>query len=354
MTFVKAIKDNAQLIRASVASAGNDLRLGANEAPPAIMSVFLGTGITDIIDKICSGDKTDNLNLGKLDLGIAHLPNILKDNTDRNRTAPIAFTGNKMEFRAPGSSESIGLPVTFINAAMTDAIESVCRLFERLSIDNVQRDCLIKTIKMLALETADIRFDGNCYDKAWQTLAEQRGLPVLKNTPQSVNAFFDEKLTEFLVSNNVFSKTEIKFRGQAALERYSKTIDMEAHVLLDMVISEILPALDKSLTQAGNAIGSINSCAAKDFEPAGNGKISVFQKRFENIFSLGTLISQKADQLSLVKDQAKAAADNLEKAFIYADNVIPLMDEIRLLCSNLEKFVSSENWPYPKYWEILF
>lgn len=354
MIFVKAIRDNSALLRASVASAGNDHRLGANEAPPAIMSVFLGTGITDIIKKICSGNKTQGLNISKMDLGISYLPHILKDNTDRNRTAPMAFTGNKMEFRAPGSSDSISLPVTIINAAMTDTIDSVCSLVKSLAIDNSSDECLLKTIKILAEETEDIRFDGNCYSPDWLKNAIEKGLLELKTTPEAVKSFFDEKLTRFLTDNGVYSKNELIYRGNAALERYIKIIDIEAHVLCDMILSEILPGADKSISLSGDALSKIKSSVSKTLNTPEDKRFSLYEKRFEYIFTTTSDLYSKTTKLQIKRDELKKI-DDIKKASMYCvHQIIPAIKEVRALCDSLEQFISSKHWPYPKYWEILF
>ncbi len=243
VAILRAVYQYGDLLRASIASAGNDHRLGANEAPPAIMSVFLGERLTEILNDIKAGKEIKKTEEFIIDLGISKLPSILRDNTDRNRTSPFAFTGNKFEFRAVGSAASISLPNTVLSAAVADSLDVISNEIEsELKKGTEFNAAVLNVLKKHIIETEPIRFEGNNYSKEWEEEAARRGLPNVKRTAYALDAFIAPKNVEMLLRQNVFSKEELEARYHIRLEQYVKTLDIEVDTLCDIIQTSVLPA----------------------------------------------------------------------------------------------------------------
>lgn len=352
LAFVKGVLDHGALLRASVASAGNDLRLGGNEAPPAIMSVFLGKAITDALDIIEKGGSGSAMTKSELDLGLSHLPSIVKDNTDRNRTSPIAFTGNKFEFRAVGASESIGFPVTVLNAIMVYGMDFVTSRLKALSTEGKTREEAVTVLlNELALETKAVRFDGNSYDTSWTSEAVTRGLPVLRKTPEAAQVLFDDNQAGLLVEKKILTPQEIVSRRNVAMERYIKTIEIESQIMLLMTRGDVIPS---ALRHQREAADSIN-CASHALAGLEMDECLLIQRQ-----ALSTVTSALAESiecaryLSDLRAELHKIEDPMKKAEFCSSRVIPAMERLRRPCDILEEIVDRREWNLPKYQDILF
>jgi len=346
MATIKAVNTHADLLRASVASAGNDHRLGANEAPPAIISVFLGEQLTDILDNIEKGKITKATDAAIIDLGISKLPVLSKDSTDRNRTSPFAFTGNKFEFRAVGSSQSISLPATVLNTIVAESLDILAGKIKAKGGDVKQ--AALDVIREEIKANKAILFMGDNYTKEWEKEAAKRGLPNKKTGYEALKDLKTDKALRLFEKYGVLSPVELKSRYHVRLERYIKEIDIEAATLFTMVQSQILPAAaayQKSLAQSiKNAMDVI-----------GDGKELGPQKELLRLVS--TLISDAQKQVGELKkglEKAKAIDSEEKQAAYFCDVIKPCMGKVRQTVDTLELYVDNELWPIPKYWEMLF
>ncbi len=342
---IKAVFENADLLRASVASSGNDHRLGANEAPPAIISVFLGSQLLSILEDIEAGNISKATDKEIIDLGLSALPILSKDNTDRNRTSPFAFTGNKFEFRAVGSEQSIAFPATVLNTIVADAIDKLADKIEANKGSDINK-VVIEVIRGELKEIKAVIFNGDGYSEAWHTEAEKRGLPNLRTTPEALEALISEKALSLFEKYGVLSRVELKSRFYIRNERYIRNIDIEVKCLINMTQTQILPAaigyqsgLAKSIARVTSVLGS---------EPAA-------QK--EMLKELSETISAVKSGLDKLSEIFKAAADihdETKKAKFYSTDLLPAMNSVRSSIDSLEGMVDDEKWPLPKYWEMLF
>jgi len=342
---LKAVHDHADALRVGIASPGNDHRLGANEAPPAIISVFLGQTLSAILDKIESGRAIEGSSEEAiLSLGVSKLPVIARDNTDRNRTSPFAFTGNKFEFRAVGSSANTSFPVTFLNAAAADAFNQLSDRMEKKLAGAKSRDgAVLELIREVIRETKAIRFEGNGYSEEWRKEAEKRGLPNLRTTPEALRVFDKKGSMDFLAEGKVLSQEEIKARHVIMLERYIKQIEMEASTLLELVDTYILAAVEKEIFRIAEMVGNVKSA----------GK-SIAADRLEDIKALYESMLKARAHLDGELKKALEIHDESKRADVLCDKVMTAMSKLRALCDETEGLVSDEIWPLPKYREILF
>lgn len=337
VTVLKAVHEHADMLRLGIAAAGNDHRLGANEAPPAIISAFLGQSLNDILDRIESGKvieaKTEE---AIINLGVSKLPLVSKDNTDRNRTSPFAFTGNKFEFRAVGSSSNISFPVSILNAAVADAFSLMAdRLEKKLSAGEKRDDAVLSLVKEVILETKAVRFEGNNYSDEWAQEAKRRGLPNFLNTPETLAAIEASKRYEFLIKQNVLTEDEFKARFNIILERYIKQIEMEALTVMELVDTHVFPALESELarlTQSGCEKG-VRGIKAK--------------KLYDELLTARADVDKHFEQAAKTHDEGK-------KAKMLCEKVLFSMGKVREVADEIEGFVSDEFWTLPKYREILF
>jgi glutamine synthetase len=344
-TVLKAVHDHADVLRVGIASPGNDHRLGANEAPPAIISAFLGESLSGILNKIESGALIESSSEDAiLSLGVSRLPVVARDNTDRNRTSPFAFTGNKFEFRAVGSSANCAVPISILNAAVADAFAQVAdRLEKKLGQTKSRDEAVLGLIRELIKETKNVRFEGNNYSADWKAEAEKRGLPNLMTTPEALKVFEDKKATEFLVKQNVLSSDEIKARHNIMVERYIKQIEMEAATLLEIVQTAVFPAIEAQITKISTMIAAVKDA----------GK-SIAVDRLEDLKSIYEKLLKAKSALETDYTVAVDTHDEHQKAKSLSDKVLPSMLKVRALADEAEGLIADELWPLPKYREILF
>jgi glutamine synthetase len=344
---LKGVHKHAALLRAGIASSGNEHRLGANEAPPAIISVFMGSMLTRVIDEIVEGKSSGSAEQAMIKLGVARLPEIQKDNTDRNRTSPFAFTGAKFEFRAVGSSASIAFPIVLVNAAVAEAIgELTDELRDELKDTKSIDDAVLKVVRKAFKESELIRFEGNNYSDEWVKEAESRGLPNVSRTPEALEALTAKPAKKTLTSLGIFTKEELEARYHVRMERYSKDLLIEMHTLKEMIDTLVLPA---AYTYAGNLAASAAQAKAA-------GITVVPQVDAAN--EVGTMIQTlrtRRNELVKVLDQAEGMHDALEKqAKLLTSAGAEAMQHVRETSDALELVVGDEYWPLPKYREILF
>jgi glutamine synthetase len=346
----KAVYKYADLLRASVATAGNDHRLGANEAPPAIISVFLGEQLTNILNNLLERKKTEFTDNDIIDLGINKLPVISKDNTDRNRTSPFAFTGNKFEFRAVGSSQSISTPNMTLNVMVCDVLnEFADKIEENLKkytdFNTAVMEVIIEAIK----ETKPIYFEGNNYDPEWEKEAQRRGLPNYKTTPEALKTLLLPKNKELFIKYNVLSESEIKSRYNIFIEKYNKTINIEAETAIMMAKTIILPAVLKYQTLLANNIYSLQIAKLNSND------IIDSQSRFLNYYSkLVKDLNEKISNLENKLEKVSNIEDEEKKAEYYCKEILTAMQELRNVVDKLEEETDDEYWTLPKYREMLY
>ena len=344
--IIEAVDEYADLLRVSVASPGNDHRLGANEAPPAIISIFLGEELEKVVESIRNDTFFEKSGTTKMNIGTTVLPHFTKDNTDRNRTSPFAFTGNKFEFRSLGSSLSVSGPNVVLNTAVAEVLS---RFYEKLK--DVAAEDMEAAVHELVKEsiTAHERviFNGNGYTDEWVKEAEERGLYNLKSTPDALPAFIADKNKELFKKHHIFTESELESRYEILLENYSKTIHIESLTLKDMVLTQFLPSVGEYADQltasvtAKSALDSHIGCKA-DMK-----LIRLLSDGYDKLFDL-------VGQLSEDTDKAEAMDDSLEQARFYHDTIIEDMEQIRKVADSLEGYLPDGILPYPKYEEILF
>ena len=340
---IKAVDEYQDLLRLSVASAGNDHRLGANEAPPAIVSVFVGEELEGVIEALEKGVKYNGKGKSVMKLGVDTLPEIPKDTTDRNRTSPFAFTGNKFEFRMVGSSFSLSGPNIVINAAVASVLKEFADRLEKASDFNAAlHELVVDTLK----KHRRIIFNGNNYSDEWKEEAAKRGLSDLKDTAEAMPHFADEKNIAMLESMNVFSRREVVTRTEIMLENYSKTIVIEALAMSEMAKRDIYPAVNKYV---------LSLCASLEAEKAaGVGDGAAEKELIASLAADNASLYFKTKELDELLVAEKSYTDAAAQAKFIADKIIPVMREIRAYADEMETKVSSEYWPFPTYGEILF
>jgi len=341
-TVIRAVDKYARLLRAAVANPGNEHRLGANEAPPAIVSVFLGDQLTDIFEQLATGGAKSSKQGGNLKLGSSTLPPLPKDCTDRNRTSPFAFTGNKFEFRMVGSSQSTAGPCFTLNTMVADTLMEIADELERSK--DVKGDAQ-KLLKKIASEHSRVIFNGDNYSEEWVKEAEKRGLPNIRSTVESIETILEKENVELLKRHNVLSKHELHARTEILLENYSKTLNIEANVTLNIAKRQILPAC---IQYTAELASSVNGMAAAGITPA------VQKRELEKTNSLIEDLSSAIIALEKAVGKAKATEKVLAKAKCYRDDVVLAMLEVRKAADTLEMIVDADLWPLPSYAEMLF
>ena len=341
---IKAVDDYQDLLRISVASAGNDHRLGANEAPPAVVSIFLGDELTAILRAIETDTPYDGKEKEVLKVGVHTLPRFPKDNTDRNRTSPFAFTGNKFEFRMLGSNASVSNPNVVLNTAVAEELKEFADALEGAeNFEAALHDLIQKVIR----EHKRIVFNGNGYDDAWLIEAEKRGLLNLRTTPDAWGRFLDPKNVALFTTHKVLSETEMRSRYEINMENYCKVLNIEATTMIDMVRKDILPAV----SGYGAALAD-NALAKKGL--TGKADCSYEEELTEEISGLTGKLYRKVKVLEQAEAEAKAVSDAGAQAMEYKDKVLPAMADLRKTADTLETLTAAEYWPYPSYGEILF
>ena len=343
VAVIKAVDDYQELLRVSVATAGNDHRLGANEAPPAVVSMFVGEELEGILEAIEKDEPYDTKEKDVMKVGVHVLPRFAKDTTDRNRTSPFAFTGNKFEFRMPGSALSISGPNVVLNTAVAEELRQFADALEEAAYFN---SALHELIKKTIREHKRIIFNGNGYDDEWLEEAARRGLANLRTTPDALPAFISEKSVSLFQTHKVFTKEEIEARYEILLENYCKVLSIEANTMLDMARREILPATSEyssSLASAAVTKKTMNPAAAVGYE----------EKTSLRISDLTSDMLTKAEELEDELMKAKSCGDTTEEAVYFKDHVLPAMNALRIDGDALETVTSREYWPYPTYGEML-
>ena len=340
--IIKAVDEYADLLRLSVASPGNDHRLGANEAPPAIISIFLGEELEAVVEALVEGKNYTSAGGIMFNVGVSSLPDFPKDTTDRNRTSPFAFTGNKFEFRMVGSNLNIGGPNTILNTIVANSLKEFADELEGVSDFNTSlHDLLVKTIK----EHKRVIFNGNGYGDEWKKEAEERGLPNFNSTVDVLPCLTEPKNVELFTKFGVYSEVELHSRKEILLENYSKTINIEALTAADMAKTEILPAVMRFGKDICDIAASKKSVG---IEPV------VEMATATKVNDLTAALSEKATRLSdaILRAQAMTEAESMARA--YHDDVFALMQSLRAVADELETIVGEEYWPYPTYDELLF
>lgn len=348
---IKAVHEHADLLRASIASVSNDHRLGANEAPPAIISIFLGSQLADVLDEIESSRSIIKKvkNEDSLWLGIPKIPQISFDTTDRNRTSPFAFTGNKFELRAVGSSENSSAPMTVLNAIVADQLVKFKTEVDKLIKKGEKKDvALLTVIKKYIKESKDIRFEGNGYSDEWAAEAEKRGLSNIKTTPKALDAYVSEKSTELFAKLNIFSARELHARHEILLESYFKKLQIEARVMGEVTNSMIIPAAiayQNSLIENAKGLKELGLGAEALATP-----LAIINKLSSHLNVVKTSIDEMLEQ----RKKVNAIEESREKAIAYDEKVKSYFDTIRYHTDKLEQIVDDSVWPLPKFRELLF
>ena len=342
--IIKAIDEYQDLMRVSIASAGNDHRLGAAEAPPAIMSIFLGDDLEEILECIEKGTSYKNQGAGRMEIGVHVLPSFPKDTTDRNRTSPFAFTGNKFEFRSCGSSMSVSGPNTILNTIVAEEL----RLFaDELEKADDFTDSLNDLIKRTIQEHKRIIFNGDGYSEEWKKEAKRRGLLNLPTTVDAMPTVLLKKNIDLFEKHGIYTETEVRSRYEINLDVYSKTINIEAQTMVEMALRQILPSVNKYVKQLAEAMslkGMIDPLFKSGMERDLIRKLSVLEdKAYTQVGELQKLLAK-----------APSYDNNLECAIYYKDRIIPAMEKLRSFCDEMEINTSSEFWPFPTYGDLLF
>ena len=342
--LVAAVDDHAYLLRASVASAGNDHRLGANEAPPAIISVFLGDALTPIVDALIKKEQPEAHDRARMDLGVPALPNVLRDNTDRNRTSPFAFTGNKFEFRMCGSQQNLSDP----NVVLNTAVAEQCERFVSYIDEHADEDFTTAAMRFVRHTFRDherILFDGNGYSEEWEKEAERRGLPNLKSTPDAIPSIVKPENIAFFEKYGVLSEAETRARYVAKAEQYAKLLNIEANTMVNMARTMYLPAIS---AYAGDLATSVATRAEIGVDAAAD-------KATVKALSEGSAaILAATDELEAANAKARELDDVAAEDNAYRDEVLPLMDKLRAAVDAMETVTSKDYWPVPSYNDMLF
>ncbi len=355
INFIKAVNDNADLLRAAIASAGNDHRLGANEAPPAIISIFIGTQLTNILDeieqkvknrKMTPDEKTDiKLNIGKI-------PKIIIDNTDRNRTSPLAFTGNKFEFRAVGSAANCGPTVIAFNTILANQLKIFKNDLDiEMSKDTDKDEAILKILRKYISGSKNILFEGNGYSKEWAVEAKKRGLSNFKNTPSALKAYIYPQTIELFEKNNILSSTELHARWEIKHENYSKVLQIESRVLADISGNHIIPTAIKYQNIILENIKGLKQVLSDDeFESQAEGQLYLLGKISGHITEIRKFVKEMIEK----RKNANSIENAEEKSIYYCQEIKPFLDKIRYHTDKLELLIDDEIWPLPKYREMLF
>ena len=343
--ILKAVDEHADLLRESAADVGNDNRLGGDEAPPCIISVYLGEQLQDVLDQLIRTGTADHSISGeKLDTGVTTLPDFLKDATDRNRTSPFAFTGNKFEFRMVGSEDSVGEPNIVLNTIVAQAFAEACDELEKAEDFNMAVHDLIKK---LAKDHQRIVFNGNGYSPEWAKEAEKRGLSIINNMLDAIPALTSEKSISLFEEFNVFTKAELESRAEIEYEIYAKKRNIEAKVMIDIVRKQIIPATIRYTTVLAESVNQVRSAA----------EAADVSTQVEMLTEVSACLKDTKEKLVKLEEyEAKGVtlSDTKERAFYYRDYVLPAMEAVRKPVDRLEMLVDKSMWPMPSYGDMIF
>jgi glutamine synthetase len=340
--LLKAVDTHADILRATCAHAANDHRLGANEAPPAIISIFMGEELTEIMEKIAKGEKVSVKGKQVLTVGVETLPLIPKDNTDRNRTSPFAFTGNKFEFRMVGSSQSIAGPNVALNSITAEALDEIATRLEKARDKNAEVAAIIKEAYK---KHSRIIFNGNNYAEEWVTEAEKRGLPNVRNSVDALKAFDSDKAFALFEKYEVFSRKELHSRYEIYVEHYAKQINIEGLVAIDMAKKQFIPAGIEYATFLADSIGTMTAVSMS---------APVQEDLLKKVNALLASAYKNLAKLEAAVAKAQATADTVKKAESYRDKVVPAMQALRTDIDAMEMILPGDMWPVPTYADLLF
>ena len=341
---IKAVDEYADLLRTSVATPGNDHRLGANEAPPAIISIFVGEELEAVIDAIASDSPYAGPVKMKMDLGVDVLPKFSKDTTDRNRTSPFAFTGNKFEFRMPGSAENLSDCNTILNTAVAKELKGYADELEKA--DDFT-SAAIALVKRTIRDHRRVIFNGNGYTAEWEEEAAKRGLPNKKNTPAALPALIEPKNIALMEEFGVLTKVEMESRYEVEMEHYAKVINIEALTMLEMARKQLLPAVNAYMSEVANT-------AASKLAVSENLSVRSETKALTRLSADADAMSDAVDELQAAVDAAKALSDESAKAVAFHDDVLPKMDALRAAADDAETICGEDYWPLPSYSKMLY
>ncbi|MCF8334987.1 MAG: glutamine synthetase III [Bacteroidales bacterium] len=356
INVIKAVYEHADLLRASIAFTGNDYRLGAHEAPPSIISVFIGRKLTQMLNEL--EQRIDNTKMtpeekGELKLDIGKIPEILLDNTDRNRTSPFAFTGNRFEFRAVGSSANIASPIIVLNTIVADQLNAFKEEVDQLiSSEKIKKDeAIFRVLKQYIIESREIRFEGDGYSQEWVEEAARRGLTNIKSIPGSLEAFLSPKTIEVFRKNNILNERELEARQGIQLEHFTKRMQIEARVLGDLAMNHIIPtAIKYQNTMLENIKDLREIYPEEQYKVMTHHQLDTVEKIARHV----NTIREKVVDMVNTRKKANQIENEKEKAYAYHEQVVPFFSEIRNHIDKLERIVDDETWPFPKYREMLF
>ncbi len=344
---IRAVHKRSALLRVGIASAGNDHRLGANEAPPAIVSIFLGEALTNIFEAIGTGRGTDITSKTMIELGMGRLPLIAKDNTDRNRTSPFAFTGNKFEFRAVGSSQAIHMPNVFVNTAVAEALDDLGdRLEKRLKAKTDVTAALLAVAGEVYQESKAVVFNGDNYTQEWVKEADKRGLPNLKDTPSALAVYTDKSMRGLLLSKKIFLEHEIDARYLISLETFIRTVEIEASVMMRMIDTGVIPAVLKHQEHMARSVAATVAAGLK--VPAQSKALSEYADGVSELLTKRQALETTLDAVRKGHPEAPVHARGL------VDKVRPAMVALRAISDRLEAHTDAALWPFPTYHQMLF
>ena len=343
VAVIKAVDEHAALLRVSTANHGNDHRLGAQEAPPAIISIFLGTQIEDILDQIEKGELSSSIQGGRMDIGVSTLPHLKKDATDRNRTSPFAFTGNKFEFRMLGSSGSIACPNYIINTIVAESLDEFATELEtsKEDVETTVKAIIRRTLK----EHKRVIFNGNGYSDGWVEEAEKRGLPNIKNTVEAIEAIKSDKSVNLFEKYGILSRVECNARSEILYEEYSKQINIEARTMIDMVIKQIRPSAMAYAKELAKTVVALKGAGAKT---------DVVSELLNKITTELDNMDKALENLKKGLEVVGRIEDLEEKAFGFRERVFFAMEGLRKPADNLEMLIDEKYWPFPTYGDLLF
>ena len=342
--ILKAVDEHADLLRESAADVGNDQRLGGHEAPPAVISVFLGEQLEDVLDQLIStGTATHSKSGEKMNTGVSTLPDFMKDATDRNRTSPFAFTGNKFEFRMVGSRDSISSCNVVLNTIAAEAFKEAC---DRLESAEDLELAVHDLIKEYATDHQRIVFSGNGYAPEWEAEAKRRGLPILPSMVDAIPALTTEKSIKLFENFRVFTRTELESRAEIQYEIYAKAINIEAKTMIDIVTKQIIPAVIRYTTVLADSINSVKAAGITD--------VSVQADLLKKTSKLLKTTNSAMNKLGNLVSQVESYPEGRERAVFFREKIVPAMDELRKPVDELEMIVDKEMWPMPSYGDLIF
>jgi glutamine synthetase len=355
VNVIKAVYNNNEILRASVMNESNSYRLGGHEAPPAIISIFVGTYLTNMLENIArkvTDTKMTPAQKTELKLGIGKIPEILLDNTDRNRTSPFAFTGNRFEFRAVGSSANCSSSMIVLNAAVAHQLTQFKKDVDLIIKKGLNKDeAIFQVLKKYILESEKVLFEGDGYSSEWHKEAKKRGLSNIASVPESISTFLSEKSRNVLIGSGVFTDKELESRVEVEYEKFTKKVQIEARVLGDLAINHIVPTAIRYMTSLlENVRGLRDVFDDTDFERLAGARKELISNISDHISSIKKLVNDMIEE----RKKANVIEDNFKKALAYESNVKPYLEDIRVHIDKLELIVDNEIWPLPKYRELLF